>query len=97
MIVNAPWAFTAVWSIAKGWLDEKTRAKVNIIGGGYTKELLKFVDEDQLSHILGGKHMSDLIDDAGPWNDYEIVDGSKAGDVVGIRKKGEADGKVFTV
>ena len=25
MIVNAPWAFTAVWSMAKGWLDEKTR------------------------------------------------------------------------
>ena len=97
MIVNAPWAFTAVWSIAKGWLDEKTRAKVNILGGGYTKELLKFVDEDQLSVSLGGKHTSELIDDAGPWNDYEIVDGHKPGDVVGIRKKGEADAKIFTV
>lgn len=46
MIVNAPWAFTAVWSIAKGWLDEKTRAKVNILGTSYLKELLKHVDED---------------------------------------------------
>jgi len=28
MIVNAPWAFTAVWSMAKGWVDEKTRNKI---------------------------------------------------------------------
>lgn len=47
--------------------------------------------------MLGGKHPAQLIDDAGPWNDYEIVDGHKPGDVVGIRKKGEADGKIFSV
>jgi hypothetical protein len=46
MIVNAPWAFTAVWTMCKGWLDEKTRAKVNILGGGYTKKLLEYIDED---------------------------------------------------
>lgn len=41
--------------------------------------------------------MSDLVEDAGPWNDYEIVDGVNPDDVVGIRKIGEQDGKIFTV
>lgn len=35
MIVNAPMLFTGVWSIVKGWLDERTRAKIQILGGGY--------------------------------------------------------------
>lgn len=97
MICNAPWAFTALWTIAKGWVDEKTRQKINILGGSYLKELLKFIDEDQLSHVLGGKHMSELIEDNGPWNDYEIVDGTKPGDVVGVKKTGDPEGKIFTV
>lgn len=46
MIVNAPMVFTGVWAIVKAWLDEKTRAKIKIIGGGYTKKLLEYVDED---------------------------------------------------
>ena len=28
VIVNAPWAFNALWSIAKVWLDEKTKQKI---------------------------------------------------------------------
>lgn len=46
MIVNSPWVFTGVWAMIKGWLDEKTRKKIQIVGGGYTKELLKFVDKE---------------------------------------------------
>jgi len=96
-IVNAPWAFTAAWTVCKGFVDEKTRQKISILGGGYTKELLKHIDEDQLSSLLGGKNTANLIDDVGPWNDYDIVDGHKPGDVVGIRKKGDENGKVFSV
>ena len=40
MIVNAPWVFTGVYNIAKGWVDEKTREKIQVVGGGYTKKLL---------------------------------------------------------
>lgn len=32
----------------------------------------------------------------GPWSDFEIVDGANKDDVVGVRRKGESDGKVFT-
>lgn len=35
MIVNAPWAFTGVWAVVKVFLDEKTRKKIQIVGGKY--------------------------------------------------------------
>jgi len=97
MIVNAPYLFSGVWSMIKGWIDEKTRNKIQIIGGGYTKKLLEHIDEDQLASFLGGKNESKLEDDAGPWNDYEVVDGTQKGDVVGIRKKSDGpEGKIYT-
>lgn len=87
--------FTGVWSIIKGWLDEKTRAKIAILGGGYVKKLKESVDENQLPDFLGGKNTAKLADNWGPWNNYEVVDGSQPGATVGVRKKGEE--KVFTM
>ena len=46
MAVNAPWAFTAIWTLVKGWLDEKTRAKVSIVGARYTPKLLEYIDKE---------------------------------------------------
>lgn len=46
MIANAPWVFTGVYSAIKGWIDEKTRKKIKIIGGTYKQELLKDIDAD---------------------------------------------------
>ena len=97
MIVNAPMLFTGVWALIKGWLDEKTREKIQIVGGGYTKKLLQYIDEDQLIDFLGGKNTAKLVDDVGPWNDFEVVDGSKKDDVVGVRLKADGpNGKIFT-
>lgn len=45
-IVNAPWAFTAVWAIIKAFLDEVTKNKIQILGGGFKKKLLEVVEED---------------------------------------------------
>jgi len=45
-IVNGPWVFSGVWAIVKVWIDEKTREKISLVGGGYTKELLKYISED---------------------------------------------------
>ncbi len=30
-IINAPWAFSAIWAIVKVWLDEVTVNKIDII------------------------------------------------------------------
>ncbi len=38
-IVNAPYIFTTVWSVVKGWLDPVTVEKIKILGSGYEKEL----------------------------------------------------------
>lgn len=91
MICNAPMLFTGIWAIVKVWLDERTRQKIQIHGGGYTKKLLEYVDEDQLADFLGGKNTAKLEDDFGPWNDYDIVDGAEAGMTVGIAKKGTTE------
>lgn len=53
-IVNAPMLFTGVWAIIKGFIDEKTRNKIKILGSKYQKDLLECVDPDNLPDFLGG-------------------------------------------
>lgn len=96
MIVNAPMLFSGVYGMVKGWLDEETRKKIQILGGSYSKELLKYVDKDQLPDFLGGTNDAQLIEDRGPWNEYQIVDGHKAGDIVGVKKINDPNAEIFT-
>ena len=85
-IVNAPMLFTGVWSIVKGFLDQRTRDKIKIMGGKFQKEILEMVDAENLPEFLGGKctcpeFQGCMYSNAGPWNDFEIVQ------PVGIRRK----------
>lgn len=98
VIVNAPVVFRGVWATVKPWIDEKTRAKIKIRGSNYQKYLLDLVDEDQLIDFLGGKNCVPLHENHGVWKEYEVVDGNKAGDVVGVRKISDGPtGSVFTI
>ncbi len=45
---------------------------------------------------MGGTNTAKLIDDAGPWSDYEFIDGHEKGAVVGVRRKDDPTGPVFT-
>ena len=70
-IINAPWAFSAVWSVIKPWLDEVTVKKIDILGGGYKDELLKQIPADSLPKQYGGTCECAggcSLSDAGPWN-----------------------------
>lgn len=70
-IINAPWGFSTVWSLVKGWLDPVTVAKINILSGSYQKDLLAQIPEENLPHDLGGKcrcPQGCSLSDAGPWN-----------------------------
>lgn len=97
MIVNAPWTFSTVWAVVKGWVDEKTRSKIQILSGDPLPELLKYIDIEQLPEFLGGKNQTELTDDHGPWTDFELVDGFNEDDIVGIRKKSDGkNGHIFT-
>jgi hypothetical protein len=85
-IVNAPMLFTGVWAIVKGFIDEKTRKKITILGGKFQKDLLELVEEDNLPDFLGGKcqcieYGGCMKSGLGPWNDFEICH------PVGIRRK----------
>lgn len=71
-IINAPWAFTAVWSVIKGWLDPVTVAKIQILGGSYQAELLKQIEPQNLPKFFGGQCECPggcSMSDAGPWNE----------------------------
>ena len=75
-IINASWAFSAVWAIIRPWLDEVTAAKVEIVGGGYKEALLKQIPKENLPKEFGGECQcvgGCSMSDAGPWN----VEGGK--------------------
>lgn len=73
-LINAGFFFSAVWTIVKGFIDEKTRKKIVMEKSGYAKKLLELVDAENLPSILGGActcgHIPGgcLFSDIGPWN-----------------------------
>lgn len=61
-----------------------------------TTDLIKtFVDEDQIPKFLGGNSDKKLIDNWGPWNNYDLIDGTQPDDIVGVKHK--ETGKMFTL
>jgi hypothetical protein len=72
-IINAPWAFAAVWAIIRPWLDAVTASKVEILGSGYQAKLLEQIPAENLPKQYGGtcacpgKGCS--LSDVGPWNE----------------------------
>lgn len=76
--------FNGVWAIAKNFVDEKTRKKINIIGGGYKKVLLENIPAENLPDYLGGEcPASEFKWNAGPWDNYDFFLTPQ----VGIRNK----------
>jgi hypothetical protein len=70
-IINAPWAFSAVWAVIKPWLDEVTVSKIDILGSGYKEKLLEQIPKENLPKDLGGTCECEggcSMSDAGPWN-----------------------------
>ena len=71
--------FSALYAIIKGFLDERTRSKVRIIGSNYQPVLLENISAENLPAFLGGtctcSHVEGgcLESNAGPWNDYVLV------------------------
>lgn len=74
IIVNAPWTFSAVWSIIQGWLSEKTRNQIKIVKTNTLNELLNYCDIDQIPEFLGGENSTPIWHDKGPWDKYEVVE-----------------------
>jgi hypothetical protein len=79
-IINAPWAFSAVWGIIKPWLDEVTVSKIDILGSGFKEKLLAQIDPGNLPKEFGGTCSCPggcSLSDAGPWN-VQLANGAAA-------------------
>ena len=73
-LINAPWGFSTVFSVVKGWLDPITVEKIHVLGGGYQKELLGQVPAENLPKLFGGTCDCEGgcgFSDEGPWTDPE--------------------------
>lgn len=90
-VVNAPMLFSGIWAVVKGFLDEKTRSKIKIVGSSYMTTLEQFMDRKDIPKFLGGDCTCSHVEggcinsNIGPWNDFEIHG-------YGIRRKGENNG-----
>ena len=71
-IVNAPMLFSGIWAVVKGFLDEKTRGKIKIIGSNFLPTLEEHWDRASIPDFLGGDCTASLDDNKGPWDDFEI-------------------------
>ena len=72
-IVNAPMLFSGIWAVVKGFLDEKTRNKIKILGSNFLPTLEEYWDINDIPTFMGGNcEVEDLSASHGPWDDYEI-------------------------
>ena len=78
-VVNSPALFTALYAVIKGFLDERTRSKVRVMGSNYQSVLLEHIDAENLPTFLGGtctcSHVEGgcMFSQAGPWEDYVCI------------------------
>ena len=75
--INAPWAFTSVWSLVKGWLDPVTQAKITILGHNYQRTLYEQIPKENLPKFLGGTcncAEGCTLSNAGPWQDASLCE-----------------------
>ena len=73
-IINAPWGFSTVFSVVKGFLDPVTVKKIHVLGSGYESELLAQVPAENLPTQFGGKCECEggcAFSDMGPWREKE--------------------------
>ena len=73
-MINAPWGFSSVFSVVKGFLDPVTVQKIHVLGSGYEKELLAQVPAENLPKEFGGTCECEggcQFSDMGPWQEKE--------------------------
>lgn len=71
-IINAPWGFSGVFNMVKGFLDPVTVEKIHVLGGKYQTELLGQIPAENLPKLFGGSCECESgceLSDAGPWKD----------------------------
>ncbi|KAJ9191137.1 hypothetical protein DTO166G4_4860 [Paecilomyces variotii] len=73
-LINAPWGFSSVFGVVKGFLDPVTVQKIHVLGSNYKKELLAQVPAENLPVEFGGTCQCPggcALSDMGPWQEPE--------------------------
>lgn len=73
-LINAPWGFSTVFSVVKGFLDPVTVQKIHVLGAGYYPQLESQIPKENLPKAFGGSCECDkgcALSDAGPWQDAQ--------------------------
>ncbi|PYI07469.1 hypothetical protein BO78DRAFT_396335 [Aspergillus sclerotiicarbonarius CBS 121057] len=73
-LINAPWGFSSVFNVVKGFLDPVTVNKIHVLGSNYKKELLAQVPAENLPVEFGGSCSCGggcELSDMGPWQESE--------------------------
>lgn len=73
-IINAPWGFSGVFNMVKGFLDPVTVEKIHVLGGKYQTELLGQIPAENLPKLFGGSCECEggcELSDAGPWKELQ--------------------------
>ena len=73
-LINAPWGFSSVWSMIKGFLDPVTVEKIHVLGYTYQADLLGQVPKENLPKEYGGECECEggcMLSDMGPWKEPE--------------------------
>ncbi|KAI9798578.1 MAG: cytosolic factor, phosphatidylinositol/phosphatidylcholine transfer protein [Piccolia ochrophora] len=71
-VINAPWGFSSVFNVVKGFLDPVTVQKIHILGSGYQAQLLEQVPKENLPKRFGGTCECEggcELSNMGPWQD----------------------------
>lgn len=71
--INAPFIFTGIWAIIKGWLDPVTAQKMHVLGRNFKDTLLQYIEPDQLPVKYGGTNQTDIYDRASTLEEGEKV------------------------
>ncbi|KAI8902851.1 CRAL-TRIO domain-containing protein [Globomyces pollinis-pini] len=74
-IINTGMFFPTIWTIFKNFFDKKTQSKISILGTNYQKDLLEYIDADQLPKFYGGTCTcvgGCENGDFGPWSDGTV-------------------------
>ena len=87
--------FSGIFALIKGWLDEKTKQKISVLGSNCYSKIAEYIDDDQIPWFFGGKNMTNGIEQTGPWVEYELVE-SPNQEQVGIKRIDDPNGILFT-
>ncbi|KAF8060624.1 ALAAT2 [Scenedesmus sp. PABB004] len=93
-MINTPFIFRGFWAVIRGFLDERTLAKIKVLGCDYRDELLALIPAENLPTLFGGASPCPELADVGPWQHASLgAGGAVPGAADAVLAKAAAAGR----